>query len=55
MITIKDVAREAGVSVATVSRVFNNSAVVSEGTRRVVREVAERLNYWPNGAARPSR
>jgi LacI family transcriptional regulator len=52
MITIKDVAREANVSVATVSRVFNNSAVVSEGTRQVVREVAERLNYWPNGAAR---
>ena len=52
MTTIKDVAREAGVSVATVSRVFNNSAVVSEGTRRTVREVAERLNYWPNGAAR---
>jgi len=52
MTTIKDVAREAGVSVATVSRVFNNSAVVSEGTRKTVREVAERLNYWPNGAAR---
>jgi LacI family transcriptional regulator len=52
MSTIKDVAREAGVSVATVSRVFNNSAVVSDVTRRTVRDVAERLNYWPNGAAR---
>lgn len=52
MTTIKDVAREAGVSVATVSRVYNHSAAVSEGTRRIVREVAERLNYWPNGAAR---
>jgi LacI family transcriptional regulator len=52
MTTIKDVAREAGVSVATVSRVYNHSAVVSEGTRRIVRAVAERLNYWPNGAAR---
>src|SRR5262245_40787635 len=52
MTTIKDVAREAGVSVATVSRVFNDSAVVSEETRRVVRQVAERLNYWPNGVAR---
>lgn len=52
MTTIKDVAREAGVSVATVSRVFNHSAVVSEDTRRSVREVADRLNYWPNGAAR---
>jgi LacI family transcriptional regulator len=49
---IKDVAREAGVSVATVSRVFNDSGLVSEQTRRNVRTVAERLNYWPNGVAR---
>lgn len=52
MANIKDVAREAGVSVATVSRVFNDSGLVSEDTRRTVREVAERLNYWPNGVAR---
>lgn len=52
MANIKDVAREAGVSVATVSRVFNDSGLVSEDTRRSVREVAERLNYWPNGVAR---
>lgn len=52
MATIKDVAREAGVSVATVSRVFNDSSLVSEATRQVVRDVAGRLNYWPNGAAR---
>lgn len=52
MATIKDVAREAGVSVATVSRVFNDSGQVSEDTRKTVREVAGRLNYWPNGVAR---
>lgn len=52
MATIKDVAREAGVSVATVSRVFNDSQRVSEETRRRVRQVAERLNFWPNGVAR---
>ena len=52
MATIKDVAREAGVSVATVSRVFNDSDLVSTDTRELVREVAGRLHYWPNGAAR---
>lgn len=52
MATIRDVAREAGVSIATVSRVFNDSSLVSEHTGRLVREVAARLNYWPNGVAR---
>jgi LacI family transcriptional regulator len=52
MANIKDVAREAGVSVATVSRVFNDSELVSDDTRRLVRDVAGRLRYWPNGAAR---
>jgi LacI family transcriptional regulator len=52
MITIKDVARAAGVSVATVSRVQNGSALVKETTRRRVGEVAERMGYSPHGAAR---
>jgi LacI family transcriptional regulator len=52
MVTIKDVAREAGVSTATVSRVINDSPLVSPRTREQVRAVAKRLNYWPNGVAR---
>jgi LacI family transcriptional regulator len=52
MATIKDVAREAGVSVATVSRACNGSPAVTEGTRRHVLDVAARLGYTPHGAAR---
>src|SRR6266516_1040210 len=52
MVTIKDVARAAGVSVATVSRVHNDSGLVTQATRRRVRAVAARLRYSPNAAAR---
>ncbi|MBQ7183424.1 MAG: LacI family DNA-binding transcriptional regulator [Clostridia bacterium] len=47
-ITIKDVAREAGVSIGTVSNVLNGSDVVHPKTRDHVMEVAKRLNYIPN-------
>ena len=50
--TIRDVAREAGVSVATVSRVFNDSGPVNEATRRRIQDVARRLRYAPDSAAR---
>ena len=46
--TIQDVARAAGVSVATVSRVLNNSGSVAKGTRDAVLEAIRRLNYRPN-------
>ena len=51
-VTIRDVAREAGVSVATVSRALNGHANVAEPVRRLVYEVAQRLRYSPHGAAR---
>ncbi len=51
-VTIRDVAREAGVSVATVSRVLNESGPVSEGARARILEIARRLRYAPNEAAR---
>ena len=52
MVTIKDVAREANVSVATVSRVLNGSGPVSEETGRLIREVAGRMRYVPHSGAR---
>jgi len=51
-VTIRDVARAAGVGVATVSRVLNNSGPVRDETRRRVEEAARRLGYVPHGAAR---
>lgn len=47
-----DVARLAGVSQKTVSRVFNNEPKVTEETRERVLAAAQRLGYRPNGAAR---
>ncbi len=52
MVTIKDVAREANMSVATVSRVLNGSGPVSEKTRRLIREVAGQMRYVPHSGAR---
>jgi LacI family transcriptional regulator len=51
-VTIRDVAREAGVSVATVSRVLNASGPVGEETRQRILSIASRLRYTPDGAAR---
>jgi LacI family transcriptional regulator len=50
--TIRDVARVSKVSIATVSRVFNESKLVSGTTRQRVLASASRLGYWPNGIAR---
>ena len=44
-VTIYDVAREAGVSMATVSRVVNGNKNVKENTRKKVLEVIDRLDY----------
>lgn len=50
-ITLYDVAREAGVSIATVSRVTHNQGGVRPGTRQRVLDVIEALGYFPDGAA----
>ncbi|WP_258529921.1 LacI family DNA-binding transcriptional regulator, partial [Xanthomonas oryzae] len=51
-VTIKDVAREAQVSVATVSRTMNGHQHVAESVRERVLQVARALNYIPHHAAR---
>lgn len=50
--SIRDVARETGLSIATVSRVVNGAANVSATTREVVLEACRKLDYVPNPAAR---
>lgn len=51
-VTIYDVAREAGVSMATVSRVVNGNPNVKPSTRKKVFAVIDELNYRPNAVAR---
>jgi len=51
-VTIRDVARQAGVSPGTVSRAINNSPLVNEETRERILRVVRELNYVPNLAAR---
>lgn len=50
--TIKDVARRAGVSIATVSRVLNKSAAVRDDLVQRVNQAIEDLGYYPNSIAR---
>lgn len=50
--SIKDVAREAGVSIATVSRVLNDIDVVNEETKKKVVDAIKKLGYRPNIVAR---
>ena len=51
-VTIRDVARKAGVSPGTASRAINNSPLVNEATRGRVLEAVDELNYTPNLVAR---
>lgn len=51
-VTIKDVAKKAGVSISTVSRVINNSKPVTDEIKRKVLDVIEETGYVPNPLAR---
>jgi LacI family transcriptional regulator len=50
--TIKDVAKEASVSIATVSLVINNNGRISQQTRKKVLKAIKKLNYHPSRSAR---
>ena len=50
--TVKEIAKKANVSIATVSRALNNDEKVKEDTRKLILSVAEELNYKPNIFAR---
>lgn len=50
--TINEVAREAGVSISTVSRIINGTAFVAEDKRRAVEAAMQRLDFQPNYLAR---
>lgn len=52
MITIYDIAKKAGVSPMTVSRVINKSGNVSDVTRKKVEKIIKEMNYIPNSTAR---
>lgn len=51
MVSIKDVAKHAGVAISTVSKVLNNYPNVSEKTKQKVNRAVEELNFVPNSVA----
>lgn len=51
MVSIKDVAKQAGVAISTVSKVLNNYPNVSEETKRKVNQAVGELNFVPNSVA----
>lgn len=52
MVSVKDIARRCGVSMATVSKALNDRSDISEATRLLVRKTADEMGYMPNSVAR---
>lgn len=52
MVSMRDIAKKCNVSVATVSKALNNHSDISEETKKRIQQVAAKLGYYPNSAAR---
>ena len=52
MVSMKDISAACGVSIATVSKALNDHTDIGEGTKRHIKEVAEKMGYFPNSAAK---
>ena len=52
MVSMKDIAKACGVSVATVSKALNGQKDVGEETKEKIRETAKQMGYFPNAQAR---
>ncbi len=50
--TIKEVAKAAGVSISTVSKVINDAPTISKETKQRIRDIMKEMNYYPNVIAR---
>lgn len=55
MVSIKEVAKRCGVSVATVSKALNDKSDIGEETKKKIREIADEMGYLPNATARALR
>ena len=52
MVSLKDIAKRCGVSVATVSKALNDQSDISEATKESIRHAAREMGYFPNSSAR---
>ena len=52
MVTIKDISKKSGVSVATVSKALNDYPDISQGTKKAILKLAKEMGYVPNSSAR---
>ena len=52
MVSLKDIAKQCGVSIATVSKALNDQRDIGEETKARIKKVANEMGYFPNSAAR---